>query len=39
MVRGPRYRFGREQVEEYLKILPPSEPVEGFDDKNALYAM
>lgn len=39
MFRGPNYGWGREFMEEYLKEIPPSEPQEDFDDRNALYAL
>ncbi len=37
--RSPRYRLGKPYIKEYLKHVPISEPVEDFDDRNALYAM
>ncbi|KAK8068978.1 hypothetical protein PG994_005594, partial [Apiospora phragmitis] len=39
MMREPRYHFTGEHVSKYLEAMPPSEPVEDFDDRNALYAM
>ncbi|KAK8044540.1 hypothetical protein PG993_004564 [Apiospora rasikravindrae] len=39
MMREPRYDFTGEHVSKYLEAIPPSEPVEDFDDRNALYAM
>jgi protein-ribulosamine 3-kinase len=39
MMRQPRYRFSQEYVNLYKEVIPPSEPVEDFDDRNALYAM
>jgi protein-ribulosamine 3-kinase len=39
MMRQSRYRFTQKYVNEYKKVCPPSEPVEDFDDRNALYAM
>jgi protein-ribulosamine 3-kinase len=38
-MRQPRYRFTQEYVNKYKAVIPPSEPVEDFDDRNALYAM
>lgn len=38
-MRQPRYRFTQEYVHKYKEVIPPSEPVEDFDDRNALYAM
>ena len=37
--RSDRYRFNREHRDAYHKIIPPSEPVEDYDDRNALYAL
>ncbi|KAI0518491.1 Fructosamine/Ketosamine-3-kinase [Xylaria bambusicola] len=37
--RNPRYRLGKTYIEEYLKHMPISEPVEDFDTRNAIYAM
>lgn len=39
MMRQPRYRFNQEYVQKYQEVIPPSEPVSDFDDRNALYAM
>ncbi|KAF1851891.1 uncharacterized protein K460DRAFT_270343 [Cucurbitaria berberidis CBS 394.84] len=39
MMRQPRYRFTQEYVNKYKEVIRPSEPVEDFDDRNALYAM
>ncbi|KAI1347589.1 Fructosamine kinase-domain-containing protein [Xylaria sp. FL0043] len=39
MMREPRYQFTREHADKYRELVPPSEPVEDFDDRNALYAM
>jgi protein-ribulosamine 3-kinase len=39
MMRQPRYRFTQEYVNQYKQVFPPSEPIEDFDDRNALYAM
>ncbi|KEY71832.1 hypothetical protein S7711_10062 [Stachybotrys chartarum IBT 7711] len=39
MMREPRYRFTREHAQLYKKAVDPSEPMEDFDDRNALYAM
>ncbi|KAH8889032.1 hypothetical protein GQ53DRAFT_653075 [Thozetella sp. PMI_491] len=35
MMREPRYGFTR----EHREVVRPSEPVEDFDDRNAIYAM
>ena len=32
-------RFGEPYFGQYLKLMPPSEPVEQFDDRNRLYSM
>lgn len=37
--RNPRYNMGKPYIEEYLKHMPISEPVEDFDTRNAIYAM
>ncbi|KAK7991608.1 hypothetical protein PG988_000402 [Apiospora saccharicola] len=39
MMRESRYHFTSEHVSKYLETIPPSEPVEDFDDRNALYAI
>ncbi|OAL43082.1 hypothetical protein IQ07DRAFT_650360 [Pyrenochaeta sp. DS3sAY3a] len=39
MMRQSRYRFNNTYVQRYKKLIQPSEPVEDFDDRNALYAM
>jgi hypothetical protein len=39
MFRGPRYGWNAEYIKEYVKLVPPSEPVEDFDDRVAIYAM
>ncbi|KAI0967044.1 Fructosamine kinase-domain-containing protein [Xylaria arbuscula] len=39
MMREPRYGFTSEHVAEYRDLVQPSEPVEDFDDRNAIYAM
>lgn len=39
MMREPRYRFNGEHISKYLGIVRPSQPVQDFDDRNALYAM
>ncbi|KAI1368854.1 Fructosamine/Ketosamine-3-kinase [Xylaria arbuscula] len=36
---NPRYDMGRPYIEEYLKHMPISEPVEDFDTRIAIYAM
>ncbi|KAJ8132264.1 hypothetical protein O1611_g1363 [Lasiodiplodia mahajangana] len=37
--RNPRYGLGEAYIEEYLKLMPKSEPTEDFDTRNAVYAM
>ncbi|KAL8912459.1 MAG: hypothetical protein Q9171_002552 [Xanthocarpia ochracea] len=37
--RASRYRLGRSYMKEYHKLIPISDPVEDWDDRNALYAM
>ncbi|KAF2650566.1 hypothetical protein K491DRAFT_608567 [Lophiostoma macrostomum CBS 122681] len=37
--RPTRHKIGKEYVEEYLKHFPASDPVEDFDDRNALYCV
>lgn len=37
--RREMVRFGNPYFEEYLRNFPPSEPVEQFDDRNALYVL
>lgn len=39
MWRNGHYRFGKPYFRQYLNLMPPSEPVEQFDDRNRLYAM
>ena len=39
MMRESRYEFTGEHARKYTDVVPPSEPVEDFDDRNALYAM
>lgn len=39
MMRQSRYRFTQEYVNKYKEVIHPSQPVEDFDDRNALYAM
>jgi protein-ribulosamine 3-kinase len=39
MMRQLRYGFTQDHVNKYKAVIPPSEPVEDFDDRNALYAM
>ena len=31
--------FGRPYLQQYLALMPPSEPVEQFEDRNRLYSM
>ena len=35
----PRYRLGRQWLEEYHKHFDISEPKEDFDDRNLIYSM
>lgn len=37
--RPARYRFGKDYMEAYHQIVPPSEPREDQDDRNALYSI
>ncbi|KAF3007313.1 hypothetical protein E8E14_005157 [Neopestalotiopsis sp. 37M] len=37
--RPARQKMGKAYVEAYLKHFPPSDPVEDFDGRNALYAL
>ncbi|KAK2596444.1 hypothetical protein N8I77_013334 [Diaporthe amygdali] len=37
--RREMVRFGKLYFKQYLRNFPPSEPVEQFDDKNALYVL
>ena len=39
MFRGQHYGWSAEYMQEYLREVPPSEPQEDFDDRNAIYAM
>lgn len=39
MWRNGHHRFGKPYFRQYLNHMPPSEPVEQFDDRNRLYAM
>ena len=39
MWRHGRPRFGERYFCQYLSLMPPSEPVEQFDDRNRLYSM
>ena len=39
MWRNGEDRFGKPYFRQYLGLIPPSEPVEHFDDRNRLYAM
>ncbi|OBT45387.1 hypothetical protein VE00_04014 [Pseudogymnoascus sp. WSF 3629] len=34
----PRHKMNRPYIKEYIKFFPPSEPVEDFEDRVALYA-
>lgn len=38
-MRDPRYKIGLEFVDLYVKEVGASEPIEDFDDRNALYSM
>lgn len=37
--RREMVKFGKPYFTEYLRNFPPSEPVEQFDDRNALYVL
>ncbi|KAH8768353.1 Fructosamine kinase-domain-containing protein [Diaporthe sp. PMI_573] len=37
--RREMVRFGKPFFKQYLRSFPPSEPVEQFDDRNALYVL
>ena len=39
MWRHGHYRFGKPYLRQYLSLMPPSEPVDQFDDRNRLYSM
>ena len=40
MMRERRYQFTGHGVKEaYIKMVAPSQPVQDFDDRNAIYAM
>ena len=39
MWRADIYRFGKPYFRQYLSHIPPSEPVEQFDDRNRLYGI
>ncbi|KAI1125663.1 Fructosamine kinase-domain-containing protein [Nemania abortiva] len=39
MMREPRYQFTSEHADKYRELMPPSEPAEDYDDRNAIYAM
>ncbi len=39
MWRSDRYRFDSPYLRQYLSYMPPSEPVEQFDDRNRLYCI
>ncbi|KAK9421401.1 putative protein-ribulosamine 3-kinase [Seiridium unicorne] len=39
MMREPRYQFTGAHADRYREVVRPSEPVEDFDDRNAIYAM
>jgi protein-ribulosamine 3-kinase len=39
MMREPRYRFAGDYIIKYKATIQPSDPIEDFDDRNALYAM
>jgi protein-ribulosamine 3-kinase len=34
----PRHKMNRSYIEEYIKFYPPSESMEDFEDRLALYA-
>lgn len=37
--RNPRYKLGQPCIDEYLALVPKSEPAADFDSRNAVYAM
>jgi len=37
--RNKRYKLGQPCIDEYLKLIPKSEPVEDFAGRNAVYAI
>lgn len=39
MMRETRYQFTEKHARRYTNVVQPSEPLEDFDDRNALYAM
>lgn len=39
MWRYGDHHFGEPYLSQYLSLMPPSEPVEQFDDRNRLYSM
>ncbi|KAL8837317.1 MAG: hypothetical protein Q9170_002574 [Blastenia crenularia] len=38
-LRPVRHRMRREYIEAYMREVPPSEPGEDYDDRNALYCL
>ena len=39
LFRAPRYLLNKSHVDEYRKEVGVSEPIDDFDDRNALYAL
>ena len=39
MLRLPRYRLSWAHLNKYKETVPPSEPVEDFEDRIALYSL
>ncbi|KAI0100955.1 Fructosamine kinase-domain-containing protein [Nemania sp. FL0031] len=39
MTRQRRYKFTKEDANMYRELVPPSDPVEDYDDRNAIYAL
>jgi len=37
--RQRRHKIGKKYFEAYHEIIPKSEPVEDYDDRNALYCV
>ena len=39
LFRAPRYLLNKSHVDEYKKEVGISEPIDDFDDRNALYSL
>ncbi|KAG9233798.1 Fructosamine/Ketosamine-3-kinase [Amylocarpus encephaloides] len=39
LMRHPRYLLNKPHLDEYTKVVVQSEPVDDFDDRNALYSL